>query len=98
MVYNMTMHIHSKIVIPTTSFAQIVDDEMVILDTRSENYFGLDEVGTSIWQAMQEKETLQDVLKVLLEEYEVEEDVLKKDLFEFIEKLLKSGLVKVEDN
>jgi len=64
----------------------------------SENYFGLDEVGTAIWQAMQEKESLKEVFEVLLGQYEVEEDVLKKDLVTFVEKLVESGLVKVEES
>ena len=71
---------------------------MVLLDMDSENYFGLDEVGTAIWQAMQEKESLKEVFEVLLGQYEVEEDVLKKDLVTFVEKLVESGLVKVEES
>jgi ornithine carbamoyltransferase len=56
----------------------------------------LDAVGTDIWQAMQEKGTLQDVLETLLAQYEVEENVLKKDLLTFVKKLQESGLVQVE--
>ena len=77
-------------------FAQEVDGEMVLLDMESENYFGLDEVGTAIWQSMQEYGTLQEVFHAMLEQYDVEEEVLKNDLSDFVNKLLKSGLVKVE--
>jgi len=66
---------------------------MILLDMNSENYFGLDEMGTSIWQAMQEKESLQAVFSTLLEEYEVDEEVLKIDLFHFVDRLEKSGLI-----
>lgn len=90
------MDLDQKITFSDTVFAQEVDGEMVLLDMESENYFGLDEVGTAIWQAMQEKETLKEVFKTLLEQYDVEEEVLEKDLSEFVDKLLKSGLVKVE--
>lgn len=89
------MDLNQKITFADTVFAQEVDDEMVILDMESENYFGLDEVGTSIWQAMQEHGTLQEVFDALLEQYEVEPDVLEKDLSDFVEKLLESGLVEV---
>ena len=91
------MDLNQKVTFADTVFAQEVDGEMVLLDMNSENYFGLDAVGTDIWQAMQEKETLQEVLEVLLEQYEVEEDVLKKDLVAFVEKLQESGLVEVEE-
>jgi len=91
------MNLDQKITFADTVFAQEVDGEMVLLDMNSENYFGLDEVGTSIWQAMQEKENLKEVFEILLEQYEVEEDVLKNDLT-FVEKLEESGLVKVVEN
>ena len=90
------MNLNQKITFADTVFAQEVDGEMVLLDMNSENYFGLDEVGTAIWQAMQEKETLQEVLDVLLEQYEVESDVLEKDLANFVNKLVESELVEVD--
>lgn len=91
------MDMNQKIIFADTVFAQEVDGEMVLLDMESENYFGLDEVGTAIWQEMQEKETLQEVLETLLEQYEVEEEVLKRDLLDFVEKLQESGLVEVKE-
>ncbi len=91
------MNLDQKVTFAETVFAQEVDGEMVLLDMESENYFGLDEVGTAIWQAMQEKETLKEVLEALLEQYEVEEEMLENDLSDFIGKLVESGLVKVEE-
>jgi len=90
------MDLNKKITFADTVFAQEVDGEMVLLDMNSENYFGLDAVGTDIWQAIQEKETLQAVLEALLEQYDVEEEVLKRDLLAFVGKLEESGLVKTE--
>ena len=92
------MNLNQKVTFAETVFAQEVDGEMVLLDMESENYFGLDEVGTAIWQAMQEKDTLKEVLDVLLEQYEVEEEMLENDLSDFLGKLVESGLVKVEEN
>ena len=91
------MNLEHKVIFAETVFAQEVDGEMVLLDMESENYFGLDEVGTSIWQAMQENETLQEVFEALLEQYEVEEEMLENDLLVFVGKLVESGLVKVEE-
>lgn len=87
---------NSKVTFAETVFAQEVDGEMVLLDMNSENYFGLDVVGTDIWNAMQENETLDEVFKVLLMQYDVEDEVLKKDLITFVEKLKENGLLKVE--
>ncbi len=92
------MNLNKKVTFAETVFAQEVDGEMVLLDMESENYFGLDEVGTAIWQAMQEKETLREVFEVLKEQYEVESEVLENDLSDFVGKLVESGLVKVEES
>lgn len=92
------MNFNQKIIFVDTVFAQEVDGEMVLLDMKSENYFGLDEVGTAIWQAMRDKEKLQEVLDVLLEQYEVEPEVLEKDLSDFVGKLLENGLVEVKES
>lgn len=90
------MNLKQKVTFAQTVFAQEVDDEMVLLDMESENYFGLDEVGTSIWQAIEAYGNLEEVLSALLEQYDVEAEVLEKDLSNFVDNLLKSGLVEVE--
>lgn len=92
------MNLNQKIIFADTVFAQEVDGEMVLLDMKSENYFGLDEVGTSIWQAMRENESLQEVFEAMLEQYEVEEEILERDLSDFVEKLVESGLVEVKES
>jgi ornithine carbamoyltransferase len=89
------MDLNQKIKIADSVFAQEVDSEMVLLDMNSENYFGLDEVGSDIWNAMQQKETLQGVYESMLELYDVEEDVLKRDIETFMDKLLQSGLIEL---
>ncbi len=92
------MNLNQKITFADTVFAQEVDGEMVLLDMESENYFGLDEVGTAIWQAMQEHGNLKEVFDDLLKQYDVEEEVLKNDLSDFVGKLVESGLVEVTPN
>ena len=90
------MGLNQKIIFADTVFAQEVDGEMVLLDMESENYFGLDSVGTSIWQAIEAQDGVLDkVLHVLLEEYDVSEEVLTEDLLAFVKKLAKSGLIKI---
>ena len=92
------MNLNQKVTFAETVFAQEVDGEMVLLDMESENYFGLDEVGTSIWQAMQDNAELSEVFKSLLAQYDVGEEMLEQDLMVFVEKLQESGLVKVEES
>jgi len=92
------MDLSRKVTFADTVFAQEVDGEMVLLDMNSENYFGLDSVGTDIWQAIEKYEgDLQEVFKDLLKQYDVEEEILKKDLTAFVDKLVENGLVEVKE-
>ena len=76
---------------------QEVGGETVILDLKSEGYFGLDEIGTRIWQLLQEQKNLQSVTETMLNEYDVEPDQLKTDIKDLLNELVKSGLVNLED-
>jgi len=90
------MNLESRVVVSKRAFAQIVDDEMVILDSVTQNYFGLDSVGSVMWQTIEERVVIKDILDRLLDYYEVEEDILKRDLFIFIDSLSNSQLLEVE--
>jgi len=90
------MNLKQKVKFEETVFTQEIDEEMVLLDMNSENYFGLDEVGTSIWKALQHTSVLSEVLDILLEEYDVSRDVLLSDLEVFISELEKNTLVTLE--
>lgn len=91
----MPIPLSSNISISSEVLAQEVDNETVLLDLQSENYFGLDEVGTRIWQLLKEHNKLQKVFDTLQEEYDVDEKQLKDDLNGLLEKLLDAELISV---
>jgi hypothetical protein len=69
--------------------------EAVLLHLESGKYFGLDETGTRMWMLIAEHGRLEPVVQALLEEYDVSEEQLRKDLFELVERLVASGLVTI---
>ncbi|SFV90142.1 hypothetical protein MNB_SV-4-1258 [hydrothermal vent metagenome] len=88
------MDINSRVILNQNIFAQEVDGEMVLLDMQSENYFGMDAVGTSIWQALKEEGgEIANVLERLSQMYDADRQTLQKDLLAFVENLEKNGLV-----
>jgi len=73
---------------------QEVSGECVLLDLRSENYFGLDEVGTRIWQLIEEcGGDLHAVVERMAAEYAVDRETLERDLSDLTNRLSESGLV-----
>ncbi len=87
-----------KITISEEALSQEVNGETVILDLKSESYFGLDEVGTRIWQLLQEHGDVQKTFDVMLEEFDVEEDQLEKDMSALLDEMLEKGLLHLEES
>jgi Coenzyme PQQ synthesis protein D (PqqD) len=69
--------------------------EVVILSLKSGEYYGLDEVGTRIWNLIQEPKTVGAVLEAVLKEYDVAVDQLERDIFALLEQMVINELVEV---
>jgi hypothetical protein len=67
--------------------------EVVLLDTESGSYLGLDETGSRIWHLLGEEMPLGGVVERLLEEYDVDRATCERDLLELVEELTGHGLV-----
>jgi hypothetical protein len=72
---------------------QTVVGESVLLDLRSQKYFGLNEVGTRAWQLLEETGDAAAVHARLAQEFEVAPAELERDLDALFGRLLKAGLV-----
>ncbi len=73
--------------------SQEISGETVLLDLQGESYFGLNEVGTRIWQLLQSEKTIAETLTTLSDEYDVSQEQLEADVSELLAKLTKAGLV-----
>jgi len=92
-----TINSSRRVVALPDVLANTIDGETVFLNLKSECYFGLDEVGTRMWQVLTSSGSVQAAYESLLEEYEVEEDRLRRDLDDLIEQLVGHELVKFVD-
>jgi hypothetical protein len=72
---------------------QSVVGESVLLDLRSQKYFGLNEVGTRAWLLLQETGDARAVHARLAREYAVAAAELERDLDALFERLVRAGLV-----
>jgi len=73
----------------------VLGDESVILNLTSERYFGLDSVGTSMWSALTGLESIEEAYHSLLDEFDVDKNLLQKDLTALIEMLVENELVEL---
>lgn len=77
---------------------QALQDEAILLDLATEQYIGLDPVGTRIWQLLADQNDTTMVMATLQQEYEVDADTLAADVAAFITQLCTVGLATVEPN
>ena len=85
----------SKISVPQHTLFRELAGEAVLLNLDSGTYFGLDETGTSFWQALTTTDTIQGAYDLLLSEYDVEPDDLRQDISGLLDKLIDHALVKI---
>jgi hypothetical protein len=71
--------------------------ESVLLNLKSECYFGLDSVGTQMWTTLIKADSIQVAFDELLAHYDVPADQLRSDLLELIRKLTDQGLLEIRD-
>ncbi|MBL7130820.1 MAG: PqqD family protein [Candidatus Omnitrophica bacterium] len=73
---------------------RIIDNEAVILNLGNGYYYSLNEVGTEIWEAINKQKSLDEVLSLLKEEYQLPEKQLRRDLTKLVKDLEKEELIK----
>ncbi len=81
---------------PDTLFRNL-EGEAVLLSLSACEYFGLDEVGTRIWELLPQHESLAGVLTSVLTEFEVGAGQAEEDLLSLVAALRDKGLVQVVD-
>ena len=76
-------------------FASEIDDEVVMMNVDTGKYYGMDTVGSRIWELIAEEIQVREVINKLMEEYDVGEEQCEKDVLEFLNELYENKLVQV---
>lgn len=87
--------LESALRIPAHVSFSAIGEDAFLLNTKTNKYYGLQEVGARLWQLLTDGMTLKDAHQKLLVEYEVSAEALKQDLLELLEELEKNGLVEI---
>lgn len=75
-----------------TVFRQL-DNEAVLLNLNNGQYYSLNELGTHIWNTIQQHDSIEDLIIALEQEYEVSPEQLKTDVRTLIQDLITNGLI-----
>lgn len=81
--------------VPEQVLMRDLSGEAVLLNLDTECYFGLDATGTRMWTAFTSSESIQAAHQELLAEFDVDTELLRRDMQELLDKLLDQGLVEI---
>jgi hypothetical protein len=70
-------------------------DESAILNLKNSVYYGMNPVGTHVWNLLKQPRKIADLRDAIVEEYDVDTDRCGRDMLELLEKLRGEGLIEV---
>lgn len=85
--------VFQKAIISKEIFYRNLGDEIVLLHLPSGSYYYLDGVGARMWDLISRDYSFNSLCDVLIREYEVERDVLERDVLRLAFELQEKGLI-----
>lgn len=87
-----------QVEVPKHVLVRLLGKEIVLLNLESECYYGLDEMGTRMWEVVTAAPSVENAYEVLLSEYDVTPELLRQNLSEILGRLVDLGLLRVQCN
>jgi hypothetical protein len=76
--------------------ASDIDDEKVMMSVEKGQYFGLEPVGSRVWELIEKPVKVSELIDALLGKYDVDRETCEKDVLAFLEELNEAGILRVE--
>jgi len=93
----MSVSFNQRVKLPDDVLISDLEGESVILNLKSERYYGLDDVGSRMYSVLTSSESIEAAYELLVREYKVEGELLRSDLLMLVDKLLEQGLVEISN-
>jgi hypothetical protein len=79
--------------VPRNVLIRFLDEESVLLNLTTERYFGLDSIGTRMWQLVTSAPSIDAAYIQLIEEFDVDPETLRRHLSDLLNLLVENGLI-----
>jgi hypothetical protein len=76
--------------------ASSIGDEVVMMSIENSAYYGLDPIGSKIWEMITEPRQVSDLCEQLMEQFEVSEQECQRDVLNFLNQMLEENMLVVE--
>ena len=89
------LSLESAVIASSQQVSCPLGEESAILHVGTSMYYGLDPVGTKIWELLRQPRSIDELRDAVLREYEVEAERCERDLLDFLTKMREEGLIEV---
>jgi coenzyme PQQ synthesis protein D (PqqD) len=89
------LSLHSVVVATPEQVSCALGEESAILNMKNSVYYGMNAVGTRVWNLLGEPKSIVQLRDTLLDEYEVEPARCEQDLLQLLEQMRTEGLIEV---
>jgi Coenzyme PQQ synthesis protein D (PqqD) len=72
-------------------------EEAVILHVTKGVYYGLNEVGATVWNLIQEPRSVGELCDEIIGDFDIDRDTCEREVTALLERLLAEGLIQVSD-
>ena len=91
-----------KEITPETVISQIeeivasdIDGETVMMSVENGKYYGLDDIGSHIWELIERPVKVSDLINTLIERYDVDHETCERDVLKFLNGLNEDEILAV---
>jgi len=91
------LSVHSIVVASPQQVSCPLGEESAILSLSNTIYYGLNPVGTRVWNLLQKPRSIAELRDALIDEYDVEAERCERDLLELLDKMSAEGLIEARE-
>lgn len=78
--------------------SRIIEGQALILEPESNKIKLLNSVASRIWECIDGQRTGKEILQIILDEYDVKEEIAKEHLIKFLHELFNGDLIKFKNS
>ncbi len=72
-----------------------LDEEIMMMSIENSEYYGLDNIGSRVWEILANPSTFSQIIEILMKEFEVTEENCFADVKEFLKSLDEKKLITI---
>jgi hypothetical protein len=89
------LSLHTIVVATSEQVSCPLGEESAILNLKNSVYYGMNPVGTRVWDLLKQPKSVTELRNALLEEFEVDEARCGGDLLALLETMRSEGLIEI---